>query len=96
MMNTQNKNSNGLLKTLCRFTDVVSGIGVLFLAPYVTTHFREPMYAYLLTAFDSMIAYWGSWLFVVLVIAGAYFGGSMVLQMIIHSLYRWITTRDTY
>lgn len=95
MNNTQNK-TGGLQQTLSRFAAMVSGIGAIFLAPYVAQNFRTPMYEYLLTGFDYSIAYWSSWGFVALVVAGTYFGGSVLLQLFIHGLLRLATTRGSF
>ena len=90
-----NHNTGGMQRDLSRFAGIVSGIGSIFLAPYVAQHYRYPMYEYLYTGFDTTIAYYGSWGFVALVIAGAYFGGSMLLQILIHLLFRAGTMRGS-
>lgn len=83
MNGTNNKTPKS---SLVLFTNMISAVAAILVAPYITEHVRNPAFVYLNTSFDATIAYWGSWLVVVLLIGCCHSGLSTLLQVLVFKL----------
>lgn len=90
------QNDSGLVKSISRFTNCLSGAGMLYLSPKIAAHIQPGMYVYLAAEFSGDIARWGSWGFVLLLIFGGFFGASTLTLLLINSLVRKGSTKGIW
>lgn len=90
------QSQSGLSRSLDWFSKCVAATGAFLLAPLVTQHFRVEMLRYLLDAFRYDVAYYGSWVFVGVVVLAAFFGIATLTQLLIHALIRWGARRSVF
>lgn len=90
------QNHSDLVKSISRFTNCLSGAGMLYLSPKIAAYIRPGMYAYLAAEFGGDIAGWGSWGFVLLLIFCGFFGASALTLLLINSLVRKGSTKGVW
>lgn len=71
---------------LSRFANSLAALGAIYLLPLLAREVRGDAMAYLAGSLGYQLAYWGSWVVIVLIALCAYFGGSALLQILVHSL----------
>ena len=90
------QSQSGLSRSLDWFSKCAAGVGAFLLAPLITNYFRADMLFYLREAFRYDVAYYGSWVFVGVVVLAAFFGIATLTQLLIHALIRWGARRSVF
>lgn len=96
MSQQQQAQASGLEALIHKFAVCVALIGSFYAAPWIAQQLRTDMEDYLYQHLSSMLAYWGSWLFIGIVILAAFFGSAALLQLIINLIIQSLRRRDPY
>lgn len=85
-MHMREQQVSPLSRSVHYFANIAAGILVLLILPQIARHVRPDILGYFTSEFSQGLAEAGSWVFVVLLGAGLYFGLSALIQVTLHIL----------
>lgn len=91
-----NTKPSTLVHTMARLSKCVGAIGTFYLAPYIAQQYRLEMEHYLADAFGHVAAFYGSWVFVGVVVLTAFFAIATFLHLFLHAFIRFFARRSVF
>jgi len=90
------QNQSNLTTMVSRFSVCIAVIGAFYAAPWIVRYFRADMFDYLKPSLGTDIAYWGAWIFIGVVVLATLFGAAAILQLLLNTLIRKISSTQLF
>ena len=95
-MQNQQQKETGVSAFIHKFAVCISLVFSFYLAPMIIEKLREDMQTYLSESMNYTFAMWGSWLYIVIVILAAFYGITVLLNLVLNALIKAASTRDRF